>query len=76
MTPASERVLVALASLESDPDFVVLMEWMRSRREEETKTLMLSKDHVQVRWSQGACQFLDDFIELAEKARAILHKRR
>ena len=70
----SERVLSALASLEGQADFDVVMQWLRESREDHANNGMYAKDEVLTRWSQGAFQALDAFISTSESARKNLRK--
>ena len=74
ITRPSERVLSALASLEGQADFDVVMQWLRESREDQVSCGMYAKDEVLARWSQGAFQALDSLIQTAEAARKNLRK--
>jgi hypothetical protein len=69
-----QRVLAALSSLEGNTDFEVVMAWIRESREDLVGAGMYAKDEVLTRWSQGAYQALDVFINQAESARKNLRK--
>ncbi len=70
----SDRVLSALASLEGNKDFAVVLDWIKESREDLVVAGMHSKEEVLSRWHQGAYQALDAFIQHAEKARTTLRK--
>lgn len=74
MARPDQRVLSALASLEGNPDFEVVMQWLRQSREDQVNAGMYDKDDVLVRWSQGAYQALDSLISTAEAARKNLKR--
>lgn len=70
----SARVLSALATLEGNKDFEVILEWIKQSREDLVVAGMHSKEEVLSRWHQGAYQALDAFIQHAENARTNLRK--
>lgn len=70
---ADRRVLEALARLEHDADFKVIMEWITARRDENRATDNL-KDETVLRWKQGQAQEGTTIIDTAKSARKILSK--
>lgn len=74
VTRPSSRVLSALASLEGNKDFELILEWIKQSREDLIVSGMHSKEEVLSRWHQGAYQALDAFIQHSENARTNLRK--
>lgn len=72
----SKEILSALNSLKADSSWSAVLGWLHGSLVEETKTLWANKDEVQVRWSQGACQTLQEILKYAESSQELLHRRR
>lgn len=64
-----QRVLFALAALEDDHNFSVVLEWLEGSLGELDVATRTTKDEVLTRWSQGAAQSLADLIGTARSAR-------
>jgi hypothetical protein len=73
---AENRVLSALASLQGDPDWQVVKEWMVASRDADHNALSLAKDEVAARWLQGSVQTLTSIIETSDEAMGIMHRKR
>lgn len=74
LTTPSKRVIQALASLESDPDFQEVMIWLEDSRQHFSLDGFYTKDEVQSRWYQGAGQALTEFLDKAKAARETVRK--
>lgn len=70
------RLLQAFATLEHEPDFKVILDWIRSRRDAARSGNDAMKDETIVRWNQGKAQLGTEIISLAETARAKLNQMR
>jgi hypothetical protein len=73
---ADEKVLSALASLQGHADFEVIKQWIIASRDEDTKTMLITKDEVSLRWLQGSVQTLNAILEVGDKAAGIIHRKR
>jgi len=76
MERADQRVLSALAALQQNDDWPVVMDWLKESYLADANALLLTKDEVQTRWLQGSLQTLGNIIDLGERARKILHDKR
>lgn len=74
LTTPSKRVIQALATLESDPDFKEVVAWLEDSRKHFSLDSFYTKDEVQSRWYQGAGQALTEFLEKAQAARETIRK--
>jgi hypothetical protein len=70
------RLLQAFATLENDPDFRVIVGWVRAERDAARASNDSMKDETIVRWNQGKAQLGTKFTDLAESARSKLHQMR
>lgn len=71
LSQSPARVVAALASLEGNGDFQVVMQWLQSNLETLRHDSAYMKDEVSVRWAQGAMQVLSEFSEKAGSARQL-----
>lgn len=72
----SAKVLSALASLETDANFQVVLAWLSESRQDLSDTSCATRDEVLCRWQQGAVQAVGDLLDTAKTARASLNKSR
>jgi len=68
-TPADAKILKALAALENDQDFAVVVEWFGEMEKELARTFPKCKDEVEARWVQGRMQVVTSILELVKGAR-------
>jgi hypothetical protein len=73
---ADDRVLSALSSLQSSPDWATVVEWIAKSRAANVNTLLITKEEVQTRWLQGSIQALDAILDVSNRATGILHHKR
>ncbi|CAB5220412.1 hypothetical protein UFOVP236_50 [uncultured Caudovirales phage] len=71
---ADQPLLNALAALESDPNFKVVLDWLAGSLDELHKHGMSTKDEVLTRWQQGACQAVSDIVDTTQNSRAALSR--
>jgi hypothetical protein len=69
-----QRVLSALAALEDDHNFSVVLEWMESSLGELDAANRTTKDEILSRWGQGAAQTLADIVGTARSARVAVSR--
>ena len=69
-----QRVLSALAALEDDHNFSVVLEWLESSLGELDAATRTTKDEVLTRWSQGAAQCLADLVGTSRSARVAVSR--
>jgi hypothetical protein len=74
MLPADERVLRALVSLEDDPNFEALAEWLERRLTAIRAATDKQPNEVLLRWQQGRAQELVEFLDIRATAREQLHR--
>ena len=70
----SKRVIQALATLQSDPDFQEVKEWLTLSLDTIKRDALQTKDEVHTRWYQGAGQVLEQFLTKVATARETLRK--
>jgi hypothetical protein len=68
-TPADAKILKALAALENDKDFIVVVEWFEEMEKELQRTWPKCKDDIESRWVQGRMQVVTSVLELVKNAR-------
>ena len=69
-----QRVLSALAALEDDHNFSVVLEWLESSLGELDVATRTTKDEVLTRWNQGASQALAELVGAAKNARSAMNR--
>lgn len=70
------QVLVALASLEGNPQFETVKTWLNESLQDLYRDSTMTKDEVLCRWSQGAAQAVAEFIKTSETSQESLRKSR
>ena len=71
-----QKVLNALAALESNPQFEDVRKWMEESLQDLYVQTTETKDETLSRWSAGAAQAVREFVRYSEEARSILQKFR
>lgn len=71
-----DRVVAALASLEGNADFDVVLSWLEESLDDLREMSCFTKDEIVMRWQQGACQALADLVQRAKMARQTQYSRR
>lgn len=74
MIQNSKPPLQALARLEHDADFMLVMQWFKTMHSENDKLSRGSNELIGICRAQGAVSVLDEIITKANTARAILEK--
>lgn len=73
MIRANERVLKALHGLHrNDPDFKIVVEWMREYLAGLDRQNRNTMDEKLVRWTQGQAQFVSEFLDMIENSQVNL----
>lgn len=67
-------VLASLASLEGNHDFEQVCKWLEESLDHIRTETDSTKDEVQSRWNQGACQALAMFLEKKRTCRNTIQK--
>jgi hypothetical protein len=70
------RILSALATLEHDKDFQLVLMWLAGSLDEIRKANDSTKDEVLTRWNQGASQAIAEFIDSVKGARDAVARRK
>lgn len=63
-----QKVISALASLQGNPSFETLREWIVEEREDLVQSLTNTKEETLLRWSQGQKQALDHLYDYMTEA--------
>lgn len=71
-----DRVASAMASLEGNAEFEVIVGWLEESLADLRSASMHTKDEVVLRWQQGASQTLDDLVRKIRSARQTQYSRR
>lgn len=71
-----DRVTSALASLEGNAEFEVVVQWLKDNLEQLRSESAYLKDETSVRWAQGGMQVLSEFLEKSRSARQVQFARR
>jgi hypothetical protein len=71
-----QKVLNALAALESNSHFEDVRKWMDESLQDLYVQTTETKDETLSRWSAGAAQAVKEFVRYSEEARSILQKFR
>lgn len=71
-----DRVTAALASLEGNTEFEVVMSWLEEAQADLHTASMHTKDEVVLRWQQGASQVLDDLVRKTRTARQTQYSKK
>lgn len=74
MRKLPNKVVSALASLQGNPHFEVLREWIAEEREDLSVELTNTKDDVLLRWSQGQKQALDHLHDYMKEATRLVSR--
>lgn len=74
--PPSKRVLESLSSLEYDPRFVEVMQWLRESRDHTIEQCIHESEGARMRQLQGASVDLAEIIKRAEEARETINSIR
>lgn len=69
-----KRVIQALNTLDGNPDFDVIKQWLGITLKDLQENGAYTKDEVQSRWNQGASQLILEFLKKADTARETLKK--
>jgi len=69
-----KRVIQALNTLDGNPDFDVIKQWLGTTLKDLQENGAYTKDEVQSRWNQGASQLILEFLKKADTARETLKK--
>lgn len=76
MKALDHRTIEALASLQNNRDFDVVMDWIRSSQTEATIAAVHKDDDVSIRLAQGEARALGELILHADQARSYMKKNR
>lgn len=71
-----QKVLNALASLESNSSFQDVMSWLDESLQDLYVQTTETKDETLARWNAGAAQAVREFIRYSQESRSILQKFR
>lgn len=71
-----QKVLNALASLESNSSFQDVKTWLEESLQDLYVQTTETKDETLSRWNAGAAQAVREFVRYAEESRSILQKFR
>lgn len=72
MIKITKQVTAAFLSLEGSNDWEIIMDWLKTERDELRSYNESSKDEVLLRWNQGASQVLTQII--GQKLALVRHK--
>lgn len=72
----SQETISSLAQLQGNIHFEIVKSWLHESLRELEKTTPITKDEVQLRWSQGAQQVLNSILEKADGAEDTIRKIR
>lgn len=72
----THQVLNALASLQGDPHFATVRDWLCQSLDDLYANGASAKDDVIVRWHQGAAQAVRDLLDKAASASEVIRKSR
>ena len=62
MTRADDRVLSAIASLQGNPQFETIHDWLKESHAQLMIATTLTKDETLTRWNQGGSQALAEIL--------------
>lgn len=71
----SEQVLSALASLQGEPRFEAIRQWLEQSLQNLYRESTQTREEVLSRWKQGAAQAVEDFLDKASNAQDALRRR-
>lgn len=74
LAKADMRLLSSLASLETNEEFRLVIEWLNTSLAELHYATPAIKDEVLLRWQQGASQMLQEFLSTAKAARSVVRR--
>ena len=72
MIKITKQVTAAFLSLDGSHDWEIIMDWLKTERDELRSYNESSKDEVLLRWNQGASQVLTQII--GQKLALVRHK--
>lgn len=70
------KILSALASLQGDPNFETVRDWLCQSLDDLYANGASAKDDVIVRWHQGAAQAVRELLDKAATAQEVIRKSR
>lgn len=76
MKPATRQIIQALANLENDTDFKIIVQWFQDSADNEDIILRSAESPCIMHRAQGACKTLLKIIEMVDDSRQNVAKMR